>query len=70
MSRLAIFLLGAPRIELDGQPVETDTRKASALLAFLAVTGRLAAATRWRRCFTPTPIRHTHAPRCDARCPA
>ena len=43
MSRLAIFLLGAPRIELDGQPVEMDTRKASALLAYLAVTGRLAA---------------------------
>ena len=40
MSRLAILLLGAPRIHLDGQPVEMDTRKALALLAYLAVTGR------------------------------
>ena len=40
MSRLAIHLLGAPRIEIDGQPVEPDTRKAIALLAYLAVTGQ------------------------------
>jgi predicted ATPase/DNA-binding SARP family transcriptional activator len=39
MSRLAIFLLGAPRIELDSRPVVPDTRKAVALLAYLAVTG-------------------------------
>jgi DNA-binding SARP family transcriptional activator/Tfp pilus assembly protein PilF len=32
-------LLGAPRVEVDGQPLAVDTRKATALLAFLALTG-------------------------------
>jgi DNA-binding SARP family transcriptional activator len=36
---LRIALLGAPRIEVDGQPLVVDTRKATAALAFLAVTG-------------------------------
>jgi DNA-binding SARP family transcriptional activator/tetratricopeptide (TPR) repeat protein len=35
-----ILLLGAPRIEHDGAPVEVDTRKATALVAYLAVTRR------------------------------
>ncbi|HSL01626.1 MAG TPA: AAA family ATPase [Rubrobacteraceae bacterium] len=35
-----MLLLGAPRVEADGAPVEVDTRKAIALLAYLAVTGR------------------------------
>ncbi len=39
MSRLELSLLGSPRIELDGSVVEVDTRKATALLAYLAVTG-------------------------------
>ena len=39
MSRLELFLLGPPRIQRDGVPVEVDTRKAIALLAYLAVTG-------------------------------
>jgi DNA-binding SARP family transcriptional activator len=34
---LAIYLLGPPRLERDGQPVEVDTRKAIALLAYLAL---------------------------------
>jgi DNA-binding SARP family transcriptional activator len=38
MSRLALFLLGPPRIERDGVLVDVDTRKAIALLAYLAVT--------------------------------
>lgn len=38
-SRLRVFLFGPPRIERDGKPVEPDTRKAIALLAYLAVTG-------------------------------
>jgi predicted ATPase len=38
-AHLSLFLLGSPRLELDGQPVTVDTRKAIALLAFLAVTG-------------------------------
>jgi DNA-binding SARP family transcriptional activator/Tfp pilus assembly protein PilF len=37
---LKISLLGAPRAELDGVAIEVDTRKAVALLAYLAVTGR------------------------------
>ena len=36
---LTIALLGAPRIEVDGRPLRVDTRKAIALLAYLAVTG-------------------------------
>jgi DNA-binding SARP family transcriptional activator len=36
--RTTISLLGAPRIEHDGVPVEVDTRKAIALAAYLAVT--------------------------------
>ena len=38
MSRTTISLLGTPRIEHDGVPVEVDTRKAIALAAYLAVT--------------------------------
>src|ERR687896_230808 len=37
---LRLHLLGPPRVEVDGVPIEVDTRKAIALLAYLAVTGR------------------------------
>jgi predicted ATPase/DNA-binding SARP family transcriptional activator len=40
MSRLALYLLGPPRIQRDGQPVEVRRRKAVALIAYLAVTGQ------------------------------
>ena len=40
MSQLTIHLLGTPGIARDGAPVAMDTRKATALLAYLAVTGR------------------------------
>ncbi len=40
MARLTISLLGPPRAELDGAAIEVDTRKAIALLAYLAVAGR------------------------------
>lgn len=36
--RLEIAVLGAPRIERDGRPLRVDTRKAIALLVYLAVT--------------------------------
>jgi predicted ATPase/DNA-binding SARP family transcriptional activator len=39
MPRLALYLLGPPRIERDGEPVTIRRRKATALLAYLAVTG-------------------------------
>lgn len=39
ISRIAIYLLGSPRIEFDGGAVSTDRRKAVALLAYLAVEG-------------------------------
>ena len=39
MQRLKLYLLGSPRIELDGQMVKVETRKAIALLAFLGMTG-------------------------------
>lgn len=38
MPRLRLLLLGSPEIEYDDRPVKLDTRKAVALLAYLAVT--------------------------------
>ena len=38
MPQLELYFLGPPRIERDGAPVRLDTRKAIALLAYLAVT--------------------------------
>jgi predicted ATPase/DNA-binding SARP family transcriptional activator len=38
VSRLALFFLGTPRVELDGQPVHISRHKAVALLAYLATT--------------------------------
>src|SRR3984957_17899669 len=40
MSELSLALLGPPVVRCDGRPVTFDTRKAVALLALLAVTGR------------------------------
>jgi DNA-binding SARP family transcriptional activator len=37
---LSISLLGPPRVERDRSPIEVDTRKATALLAYLVITGR------------------------------
>ena len=39
-SPIAIRLLGPVDIRVDGAPLSVDTRKAVALLAYLAVTGR------------------------------
>ncbi len=38
MSTLTLAFLGSPHIELGGQTITVDTRKATALLAYLAVT--------------------------------
>ncbi len=40
MSKLDISVLGTPRIEVDGAPLQVDTRKATALLTYLATTAR------------------------------
>ncbi len=40
MTELSLVLLGPPAVMRDGKPVSFDTRKAIALLALLAVTGR------------------------------
>jgi DNA-binding SARP family transcriptional activator len=40
MTRLALYLLGAPRLEMDGEDIHIRRRKVMALLAYLAVTGR------------------------------
>src|SRR3712207_1027724 len=40
VSRTRALLLGAPRIEHGGEPIEVDTRKAVALVAYLALTRR------------------------------
>ena len=37
---LSIALLGPPVVEVDGRPLQVDTRKATALLAYLAIEGR------------------------------
>ena len=36
---LSIALIGSPVIEREGRPLAVDTRKATALLAYLAVEG-------------------------------
>ena len=38
MNQIRLYLFGSPRIERDGQPVSVDTRKAFAMLAYLALT--------------------------------
>jgi len=40
VAELVVHLFGAPQVTRDGSPVTFDTRKAVALLAYLAVTGR------------------------------
>src|SRR4051794_31639910 len=40
MSHLTLSLLGHPRIEIDSTAVTVDTRKAVALVAYLAITGQ------------------------------
>ncbi len=40
MPQLRLLLLGAPGVELGGRSIEMDTHKATALLAYLAVTGQ------------------------------
>jgi len=39
MARLSIFLLGSPQFEINGEPIAIPRRKATALLAYLAITG-------------------------------
>ena len=43
MPSLKLSFLGSPQVELDGQPVQIERRKALALLAYLAVTGEACA---------------------------
>src|SRR5947207_2373458 len=40
MAHLKLFVLGQPRLERDGGPVELNLRKALALLVYLAVSGQ------------------------------
>ena len=40
MPSLRLHLLGPPRLERDGLPLEFDTRKNLALITFLAMTGQ------------------------------
>jgi DNA-binding SARP family transcriptional activator len=40
MAHLKLFVLGQPRLERDGEPIELNLRKALALLVYLAVSGR------------------------------
>jgi DNA-binding SARP family transcriptional activator len=38
MARLELFLFGPPRIERDGVPLQFDTRKILALVAYVAMS--------------------------------
>ena len=40
MAELKLFLFGTPRLERGGEAIDLETRKAMALLAYLAVTGQ------------------------------
>src|SRR5215213_3122290 len=40
MTSLQVFVLGPPRLERDGEPVELNLRKALALLVYLTVSGQ------------------------------
>jgi len=40
MADLKLFLFGTPRLERGGEAIDVETRKATALLAYLAVTGQ------------------------------
>ena len=40
MAELKLFLFGSPRLERGGEAIDLETRKAMALLAYLAVTGQ------------------------------
>ena len=37
MTQLKIYSLGSPRFERNGENIDLDTRKASALIAYLAI---------------------------------
>jgi DNA-binding SARP family transcriptional activator len=39
VSGIRLFLLGAPLLEREGEPIRLDTRKNLALVAYLALTG-------------------------------
>ncbi len=39
--QISLYFFGSPRILLDGSPIKLDTRKAVALLAYLAITGQM-----------------------------
>jgi DNA-binding SARP family transcriptional activator len=45
MAHLKLFVLGQPRLERDGAPIELNLRKSLALLVYLVVSGRNASTT-------------------------
>ena len=49
MAKLELFLLGPPRPVRDGVPLQFDTRKIMALVAYLAVSGLESAGARFSR---------------------
>jgi predicted ATPase/DNA-binding SARP family transcriptional activator/Tfp pilus assembly protein PilF len=53
LSQLTIHLLGAPQVELDGNPIVVDTRKAIALLAYLVTTRQVHQRSRLALLFWP-----------------
>ena len=68
MTSLTISLLGPPRIDVDSLPLRVVSRKAVALLAYLAVTGRPARRELLADLLWPVTSRPTGVRRYAARC--
>ncbi len=64
MPGLKLWLFGPPRIELEDEPVELPRRKSLALLAYLALAGKLSRAIVWQHCFIRNTTREVHEARC------
>lgn len=68
MTELRLALLGPPVVLRDGLPVTFDTRKAVALLALLAVTGREHSREQLADLLWPEADTTKGRPRCGAPC--
>ncbi len=68
MSNLRIYVLGSPRVEIDESALDVDTRKATALLIYLALSDRPIDRSRLVDMFWPTYPAQRRARISDGRC--